>query len=96
MVGAVLRNPDAVRTDGMWREVEGAKPYADGQVGDPMADGLDRPSEEPGAALKVSSERAGPVDARQQFVDQVAVAGLDVDEREAGVMSDHRRFDEIV
>ncbi len=95
MVGALLRNSGAVGPGDMRGEVEGAQTHADRQAGNPMADGLDRPSQEPGPALEVPSERAGPLDTRQQFVDQVAVAGLHVHEGEAGVVGDHRRLDEV-
>ena len=95
MVGALLRDSGAVRPGDMRGQVEGAQTHADRKAGNPMADGLDRPSQEPGAAHQVPSERAGPPDARQQFVDQVAVAGLHVHEGEAGVVGYHRRLHEV-
>ena len=76
------------------RHVEHAQPHADHQVRMLVADpGDDRVAEQPRAAVEVAAEPAGPHASAEELVQQVAVAGLDVDELEADLVGQPGRGD---
>ena len=78
------------------QRVEGRKPDADQQVRTLGADAGDRLAHESRAIFKTAAEISRPVVGRQQFVAQVAVAMLHVNEPEADALGHFRCGDELV
>ena len=90
----LLRHADAGLALLERHHVERRQPDDDAQAGDRGADALDDRAEEPRAVLERSAVASRPLPRAEQLVPEVAVAVLDVDEREARVPRELRRVDE--
>ena len=86
-VRPAIRLADAVGAGLEGNPVEGAQAHADVQAGTSRADARDDLAQEAGAVLEAAAIAPRPVDRGQEFVPQIAVTVLDVDEVEARLLT---------
>ena len=92
----LLRHADAVRAGLPGKHVEGAEAHADAEAGRRAANAGDDFAQEAGAILEAAAVTSGTTPGAEELVAEVAVAVLDIDPAEAGLLREARRRDEIL